>query len=246
LGSGGGEGINGIDREEWRRLVERAARAGKAGDLLLLAEEAPDPESSEFARDLAAVEARPGGRVLLFGGHLLDRPDRPEPRFPPDLAGRAVEAIHREIERLAGPGTIAISGGACGGDLLFAEVCLQHGIAVEVRIPFGIARFLETSVSFAGEEWTDRFCGIACDPGVDLTCMPEEVGPTPDGVDPHERANRWLVTSARGAARDHLDVLALWDGLPGEGPAGVAHLVEIVRPFATSIEVIDPHGLPAA
>ena len=213
---------------------------------MLLAEEAPDPATSEFARDLAAVEARPAGQVLLFGGHLLDRPDRPQPRFLPHLARPATEAIDREIERLAGPGTTAISGGACGGDLLFAEACLQRGIAVEIRIPLGITRFLETSVAFAGEEWTERFCAVTCNPGVDLTCISDEVGPPPEEVNPYERANRWLVTSARGTARDRLDVLALWDGLPDERPGGVAYLVEIARPFATSVEIISPHHLEPA
>jgi hypothetical protein len=61
-------------------------------------------------------------KVLLFSGHMIDAPDRPTPRFPPEKEPVAAVAIANTIVEIgAGPGDLAICGGACGGDLLFAE-----------------------------------------------------------------------------------------------------------------------------
>ena len=61
--------------------------------------------------------------VLLFSGHMIDAPDRQTPRFPADKEPVAAGAIADTLAKLgAGPGDLAICGGACGGDLIFAEL----------------------------------------------------------------------------------------------------------------------------
>jgi hypothetical protein len=61
--------------------------------------------------------------VFLFSGHMIDAADRHTPRFPPDK--ESVAAIANTLAEIGTErGDLAICGGACGGDLQFAEV---HG-----------------------------------------------------------------------------------------------------------------------
>ena len=97
-------------------------------------------------------------QVFLFSGHMIDAPDRKDPRFPPDKEPIAAKAIADKLDALgAGPEDLAICGGACGGDLLFAEACLARGLKLELRIPFDEPTFIRKSVAFAPGNWTDRF-----------------------------------------------------------------------------------------
>ena len=89
--------------------------------------------------------------VFLFSGHMIDAPERKTPRFPAQREGAAAAAIGNILDKLeAGSTDIGLCGGACGGDLLFAEACLSRGLHVEIRIPFAEPTFLEKSVTFAG------------------------------------------------------------------------------------------------
>src|SRR6266705_2201530 len=57
-------------------------------------------------------------QVFLFSGHMVDAPDRSPPRFPPDKEPLAAAAIDKLLDELgAGTTDVAISSGACGGDL---------------------------------------------------------------------------------------------------------------------------------
>jgi hypothetical protein len=92
----------------------------------------------------------PPCKVALFSGHMIDAPGREKPRFPPDkepIAARAIAEALADLE--VGAGDLAICGGACGGDLLFAEVALPRGARLELYIPFDEPTFLEISVDFA-------------------------------------------------------------------------------------------------
>jgi len=76
-------------------------------------------------------------QVFLFSGHMIDAPDRKEPRFPADKESIAAAAMAAKLEELkAGAEDQAFCGGACGGDILFAEACLERGVRVDVLIPF--------------------------------------------------------------------------------------------------------------
>jgi hypothetical protein len=95
--------------------------------------------------------AEPPRKIALFSGHMIDAPGRAKPRFPPDKAPIAARAIASALDDLAlGASDLAICGGACGGDLLFAEAALTRGARLEIFLPFEEATFLEKSVDFAG------------------------------------------------------------------------------------------------
>lgn len=60
--------------------------------------------------------------VFLSSGHMIDEPGRKEPRFPADMEKIALQAISSKLDELgAGQKDLALCGGACGGNLLFAE-----------------------------------------------------------------------------------------------------------------------------
>ena len=90
-------------------------------------------------------------KVALFSGHMIDAPGRKMPRFAPDKEGIAAEAVESALAGLAlEPGDLAICGGACGGDILFAEAALARSASIELYIPFAEEAFLTESVDFAG------------------------------------------------------------------------------------------------
>src|SRR3984957_13907654 len=80
-------------------------------------------------------ENAPPRQVFLFSGHMIDAPGRKEPRFPADKEGVAKAAIEATLTKAgAEAGDLAICGGACGGDLVFAEDRLARGMRPELYI----------------------------------------------------------------------------------------------------------------
>jgi len=170
----------------------------------------------------------PPRKVVLFSGHMIDAPGREKPRFPPDKEPIAAAAIGAALSDLAiGPDDLAVCGGACGGDLLFAEAALARGARLELFIPFDEPTFLEKSVDFAGDDWRARF--FAAQARAALHVQPVELGPTPAGQDPYERNNRWMFDAASRFGPDRLDFVCLWNGEGGDGPGGTRHMMEEVR-----------------
>jgi len=177
-------------------------------------------------------------RVLLFSGHMIDAPERPEPRFPPALEPAAAHAIAAELDALTvGPEDTAIASAACGGDTLFDEAALARGASLTVYLPFDETRFLKESVAFADARWVERFhtvmararCRIALD----------VLGPLPPGTDPYERVNLWMLDDAKRAGADQIVFICLWNGKGGDGPGGTQHMMDAVRSAGGETHWID-------
>ncbi len=167
-------------------------------------------------------------KAVLFSGHMIDAPGRKKPRFPPDkepVAARAIASALADLD--IGPGDLSICGGACGGDLLFAEAALARGARLELYIPFEEPTFLEKSVDFAGGDWRARYFAATAR-GV-LHVAPRALGPPQEGEDPYERNNRWMMDAALRFGPDKVDFVCLWNGEGGDGPGGTKHMMEEVR-----------------
>jgi len=93
--------------------------------------------------------------VVAFAGHMIDSPDRPEPRFPAALAPAVEAAVRERVARFHRP--IVYSSAACGADLIFIEVALSMGAELNVVLPFDRDDFVRTSVAIGGEDWIGRF-----------------------------------------------------------------------------------------
>jgi hypothetical protein len=177
---------------------------------------------------MAGTNEAPPRKVALFSGHMIDAPDRAKPRFPADkepIAARAIAASLADLD--VRPRDLCICGGACGGDLLFAEAALARSARLELYIPFDETTFLEKSVDFAGGDWRARF--FAAKAHASLHVLPLEKGPTPAEEDPYERNNIWMLEAASRFGPDKVELICLWNGERGDGPGGAQHMMEEVE-----------------
>ena len=95
----------------------------------------------------------------------------------------------------AGPDDLALCQAAAGGDLLFLEACQQRGVRCQVLLPLPEPEFIERSIlpSKGGGTWRERFFQMKDRLQDPIRIMPDELGPLPNGVDPFERCNLWLL-----------------------------------------------------
>ncbi len=173
------------------------------------------------------MSGRPPGQVILFSGHMIDAPGRQTPRFPPDKEPVAAKAIAGALEELdAGENDLCICGGACGGDILFAEAALKRGVLVELYIPFDVPTFLKKSVEFAGDDWRDRFFAIKSRAVLHVLPLERQ---TAAHANPYEQNNLWMLEAAQRFGADKVDFVCLSNGLEGDKSGGAWHLMEEVQ-----------------
>ncbi len=178
-----------------------------------------------------AADERDVRRVFLFSGHMIDAPSRPVPRFPAREQLVAAAAIAAKLDKLGGGAQdVGLCGGACGGDLLFAEALLARGARLALLLAFDEASFLARSVDFAGDDWRRRFFAVKADPRTRVMLPPDTLGPLPEGADPYERTNLWLLESALAFGPEKVEFVCLWNGGGGDGPGGTRHMItEVTR-----------------
>ncbi len=189
--------------------------------------------------------------IFLFTGHMIDKKGRRDPRFPPDKEPLAAEAIARAIRQLdAGSGDLAICGGACGGDLLFAEACLKQGLYVEFFLPFRETDFIPRSVSFekdlpdqTADSWLSRFHSTKNHPLTRMRITPDDLGPPPAERDPYARNNLRQLYAALSYGPESVRVIALWNGEAGDGPGGTADMIQQAKARGAKTLIIDTNTL---
>jgi hypothetical protein len=177
---------------------------------------------------------------------MMDAPARPQPRFPPAMEAAAAQRIAAALDALgAGGEDIAFAQAASGGDLLFLEACQQRGVRCVVLLPFEEPEFITASVVPAanGEQWRERFFAMKERLADPLREMPAEIGPTPRGVNPFERCNRWLLYTALGWGVDKTRFVCLWNGGGGDGPGGTQHMYNEVKRRTGRVTWIDTRTL---
>ncbi|HEY9604812.1 MAG TPA: tetratricopeptide repeat-containing protein [Allocoleopsis sp.] len=184
---------------------------------------------------------RQPSQVLLFSGHMIDRPERAQPRFPAAMESEARQRIEAVLEKLKpNPNCLAIAPGvACGGDILFLEACLRCNMKVDVFLPFYQAEFIQESVDFAGDEWVSRFYAIINHPNVTLHLQPDRLGEVPEGENAFSRNNRWALYSTLMYGIERVRLVVLWDGKGGDAPGGTGDMVQQVRQLGGIVEHID-------
>jgi hypothetical protein len=179
-------------------------------------------------------------KALVFSGHRVDAPGRATERFTPRLEAAAAARIADALDALeAGPLDAGLTQGAAGGDLLFTEACLARGVPVQLMLPLPEPEFIAASVlpCADGARWRERyFAAQAALPWPPCT-MPPVSG------DPFEACNRWLLDTALACGAAELHLVCLWNGEPGDGPGGTAHMVDEIRRASGRIAWIDTRTL---
>lgn len=181
--------------------------------------------------------------ALLFAGHMIDLPGRPEPRFPPEMEEMAAEAISAAVQRFVARTdrrAVALSSAARGGDILFLEACRHLGIECFVVLPFPAEKFVKESVEGPKKgRWVARFWKQWNATPDDHREVLDETR-DPDG--PYAACNRRLIAIARSLGST-LHLIALWNGATGDGPGGTGFMVERVRESGGTIDRIDSNRL---
>jgi hypothetical protein len=204
----------------------------------------PSSQSRIACREREAAEGPEYAHALLFTGHMIDRADRKQPRFPTSAEGRVRDAIRKAISAVTwtNPGsTIALAGGASGGDLLFHECCEELGIGSRLLLPMPPPEFEAASVAPAGRAWVERFHALLERAGPDrIQMMKREDGlRESDAANIWQRASLWMIEEAVSIAAERA-LLALWDGKAGDGPGGTAHLLAMARQAGIGVLPVIP------
>lgn len=179
-------------------------------------------------------------RVFLFSGHMIDAPGRSLSRFPADKEAIAAQKIGEALDQLgAGSEDLALTQGACGGDILFTEACQERGVKVGWLQPLSEPEFIQKSVVCSGEVWRGRYLAAKAKLATEVRSAPEQLGLPPKGTDPFERCNIWLLYTALSHGIDKVHFICLWDGGGGDGAGGTAHMYQEVKAKTGHVTWID-------
>jgi tetratricopeptide (TPR) repeat protein len=204
-----------------------------------------------FERTLVRLN-KPEGKwqprqVFLFSGHMIDTANRRTPRFPNGKTGIAAEKIAEAMAALgASEDDLALTQGAAGGDILFAEECAKRGVKIQLLQPFPEAEFIERSIlpSEQGESWRARYFSLKAQLKSPSRNMSEELGDIPEeGMNPYERCNLWLLYTALAYGIDKVHFICLWNGGGGDGPGGTAHMYQEVNKRTGQVTWLDTRKL---
>lgn len=194
-------------------------------------------------------EPRPRVRVLLFTGHRIDAPDRASARFPASQEVTARAAIEQTVRAMCGDDVsdiVAVAGGASGGDLLFLEVCEALGLARHLYLITPRDPYVRESVAPSGAGWVARFdhqfATSTCRSYQQTDALPRWLRGKPN-YSVWERSNTWMLHNALWLGGPDTTLIALWDGVSGDGPGGTQHMVDTARARGARTVVLDTRQL---
>jgi hypothetical protein len=171
---------------------------------------------------------------ILFSGHMIDGPDRSsDPRFPAANESKVKTAIRDNLESFTQP-VRGIASGACGGDILFLETCLELGIPAGMYLPYAPAVFKKGSVSFAGKTWEARFDKL-------LYSLPVHII---DTVGANENAyflvNEWMLKEAMVNGPAHMTLMVVWNEIRNAAIGGTSSMVAAAEKQQVKVKIINP------
>jgi len=212
------------------------------------------PENVQAVLDLldgtAATAPAPAAsaprRVLLFTGHMIDAPDRAEPRFPPskvDVARQKItEAITSE-QQISGGIAYGVAGCASGGDIIFHKACEAMGIPTRIFLAMPRELYIRASVAPAGPEWVEEFNRLVRLRPVRVLGDSQEL-PTWLQDKPNyniwQRNNLWNLHNALAAVGgENVTLIALWNGASGDAAGGTADMVQKAQERGAKTIILD-------
>ena len=179
--------------------------------------------------------------VVAFTGHMIYKPGKKPPRFPPQMEKKVKEEIASRLKQL-GTG-IGYSSCACGADILFLETMQDKKTETNIIIPFELNDFYQTSVTFAGEQWKERLHDVLVKSASVLFATEGKYS----GDDLlFDYTNRIIMGKAilRSELLETEPVLiCVWDGKRGSKAGGTAQLIRAWESKGLSLEVIGLDGL---
>lgn len=208
-----------------------------------------------FVKGNGAMPAKPL-HVVVFAGHTVDVPGRPQPRFPTSLVPAARKRIDEVFTELndGSHDLLVLASAAAGADILAHESCVALGLASVVCLPMPRTVYAQRAFDGVDDDWRTRYLNLI--EGRKLGEALLELSDQPglprwletQGIDPWERGNRWVQQLALSWGAQRLSLVALWDGkTAGDATGGTAHMVSLARGSGRMrVMPIDPAGLAAA
>jgi hypothetical protein len=239
----------------YRRALENGTEMGKqsAKNQLLIYEQLGVLEENtkaglkEFGGSHEVIK-QSSSHYFLFTGHMVDSPGRDKERFPQRIekeVRKAILDVVRMEQLKITSKNIGIAGGACGGDIIFHEVCKELQIPTNMLLALPRDKFIPESVGFAGEFWIERFNNLFTSIPVDTLFedneLPDWLRPKCDSYSIWERNNLWLLYSALVNGGENMTLIALWDEKKGDATGGTEHMVKEAKDRGADVRIINPN-----
>jgi class 3 adenylate cyclase/tetratricopeptide (TPR) repeat protein len=175
-------------------------------------------------------------KLVVFSGHMIDAPDRRNPRFPMAKEGEVKELLEKQLAAMnAG---IGFASAASGSDILFLEAMLARGGTIHLVLPWPAEEFEKTSVAIAHEgKWVERFHKVLAQ-AASIRVLGELY--MPGSATGFEYCNLAMNGLARLFARSldlEITPLAVWDGYAG-APGGTGSFVRYWRTHRVPVKVV--------
>ncbi len=175
-------------------------------------------------------------KLVVFSGHMIDAPDRRNPRFPMAKEGEVKALLERQLAAMnAG---IGFASAASGSDILFLEAMLARGGTIHLVLPWPAEEFEKTSVAIAREgDWVERFHKVLAQ-AASIRVLGELY--MPGSATGFEYCNLAMNGLARLFARSldlEITPLAVWDGYAG-APGGTGSFVRYWRTHRVPVKVV--------
>jgi len=176
---------------------------------------------------------------IIFSGHMIDKKSQARPRFPASKE-KIVKISIREVlskEKYAAKNNIqCFAGGACGGDILFHEVCQELTIPSEIILSSPVENFMKQSVSICGSEWKLRLEKLLTK--LHVHQINENAGEK-KGINIYELINEELFKRGMEKGKDKLTLIALWDGEKSNQKGGTYKVIETARNLNINEKIIN-------
>lgn len=185
-------------------------------------------------------------KVIVFSGHMIDRIDRNLPRFPANKEKIVYQNIINQLKSWnISKDDLGICGGACGGDILFAEACLELGAKVKLHIPLPETEFITRSVNIVTGDWEKRFQILNHHPQVSKDYLNEYQEDFPKDISVFAQNNLWIIqTAIELVLPENLYALLVWDEKPtGDGLGGTSDFAKKIHQYGGNISIINPTKL---
>ncbi|MDB5387717.1 MAG: uncharacterized protein JWM11_3363 [Planctomycetaceae bacterium] len=189
----------------------------------------------------------PCPNVAVFAGHMLDRPDRPDERFPARLETAVKAAIKMWLKQ--NNVQMGFSSAACGADILFQEAIAELGGESYVILPFGADEFIPQSVAILSPEenpsWIRRARDVVRRASRVVRASSSQLVFGSASYDFANQLINGLALIRAGELSTRMLGLAVSDGKPGDGPGGTTSMITRWHQMGIPVSCVDLSVLPA-
>jgi len=224
---------------QYGKARKAMAKAHRWGDIATMRKQAIR-HCEKLGLDASLLNAELRQVLVSFSGHMMDRPDRPHPRFPASSENEVRLRIRDALDRIEP--AFGYSSAACGSDILFLEEMQRRGADTVVVLPWCKEDFLHSSVRIATEgNWEKRFNDVL-DHASSVVYLSNQTEPAQSEITYEyliECTNGMMTLNADSLSAEIIP-LAFWDGAPGDGSGGTSSFVEFWRRRSVEPIIIKP------